>query len=51
MAQYQHLPIYKQTYDILLRTMTAIKDSSKRSPLTPTLSPKGRGGRTLKPRP
>ena len=26
MAQYQHLPIYKQTYDILLRTMTATKD-------------------------
>jgi len=26
MAQYQRLPIYKQTYDILLRTMTATKD-------------------------
>ena len=26
MAQYQHLPIYKQTYDILLRTMMATKD-------------------------
>lgn len=26
MAQYQHLPIYKQTYDILLRTLTATKD-------------------------
>ncbi len=26
MAQYQHLPIYKQTYDILLRTMTATKE-------------------------
>jgi hypothetical protein len=26
MAQYQHLPIYKQTYDILIRTMTATKD-------------------------
>jgi hypothetical protein len=26
MAQYQHLPIYKQTYDILLRTMVATKD-------------------------
>ena len=26
MAQYQHLPIYKQTYGILLRTMTATKD-------------------------
>ena len=26
MAQYQHLPIYKQTYDILLRTMAATKD-------------------------
>jgi hypothetical protein len=26
MAQYQHLPIYKQTYDILLRTMSATKD-------------------------
>ena len=25
MAQYEHLPIYKQTYDILLRTMTATK--------------------------
>jgi hypothetical protein len=25
-AQYQHLPIYKQTYDILLRTMVATKD-------------------------
>jgi len=25
-AQYQHLPIYKQTYDILLRTMTATKE-------------------------
>src|ERR1039457_1618200 len=29
MAQYQHLPIYKQTYDILLRTMTATKDSPR----------------------
>jgi hypothetical protein len=29
MAQYQHLPIYKQTYDILLRTMTATKDFSR----------------------
>lgn len=26
MAQYQHLPIYKQTYDALLRTMIATKD-------------------------
>ena len=26
MAQYRHLPIYKQTYDLLLRTMTATKD-------------------------
>jgi hypothetical protein len=26
MAQYEHLPIYKQTYDILLRTMTATKN-------------------------
>jgi len=26
MAQYQHLPIYKQTYDMLLRTMIATKD-------------------------
>ena len=26
MARYQHLPIYKQTYDILLRTMVATKD-------------------------
>lgn len=26
MAQYQHLPIYKKTYDVLLRTMTATKD-------------------------
>jgi hypothetical protein len=26
MAQYLHLPIYKQTYDILLRTMTATKE-------------------------
>ena len=26
MAQYQHLPIYKQTYDILLRTMMATKE-------------------------
>lgn len=26
MAQYQHLPIYKQTDDILLRTMAATKD-------------------------
>ena len=26
MAQYQHLPIYKLTYDILLRTMIATKD-------------------------
>jgi len=26
MTQYQHLPIYKQTYDILLRTMIATKD-------------------------
>jgi hypothetical protein len=26
MAQYQHLPIYKLTYDVLLRVMTATKD-------------------------
>ena len=26
MAQYQHLPIYKQTYDILQRTLIATKD-------------------------
>ena len=26
MAQYQHLPIYKQTYDILLRTMVVTKE-------------------------
>ena len=26
MAQYQHLSIYKQTYDVLLRTMVATKD-------------------------
>jgi hypothetical protein len=26
MAQYQHLPIYKLTYDVLLRTMSATKD-------------------------
>ena len=26
MAQYEHLPIYKLTYDILLRTLVAIKD-------------------------
>jgi hypothetical protein len=26
MAQYEHLPIYKLTYDILLRTTVAIKD-------------------------
>ena len=26
MAQYQHLPIYKQAYDILLRTLVATKD-------------------------
>ena len=26
MAQFQHLPIYKQTYDVLLRTMSATKD-------------------------
>jgi hypothetical protein len=25
MAQYQHLPIYKKTYDVLLRTMIATK--------------------------
>jgi hypothetical protein len=25
-AQYQHLPIYKQTYDVLLRTMVATKN-------------------------
>ena len=25
MAQYQHLPIYKQTYDVLLRTIVATK--------------------------
>jgi len=29
LAQYQHLPIYKQTYDIHLRTMTATKDFSR----------------------
>jgi hypothetical protein len=26
LAQYEHLPIYKQTYDLLLRIMTATKD-------------------------
>lgn len=26
MAQYEHLPIYKQTYDVLLRVMVATKD-------------------------
>src|SRR5438105_4876607 len=26
MARFQHLPIYKLTYDILLRTMTATRD-------------------------
>jgi hypothetical protein len=26
MAQYQHLPIYKQTYDVLMRVMVATKD-------------------------
>jgi hypothetical protein len=26
MAQYQHLPIYKLTYDLLVRTMSATKD-------------------------
>jgi hypothetical protein len=26
MAQYQHLPIYKLTYDLLVRTMTATKE-------------------------
>lgn len=26
MAQYEHLPIYKLTYDLLIRTMTATKD-------------------------
>jgi len=26
MAQYQHLPIYKLTYDLLLRVMVATKD-------------------------
>ena len=26
MAQYEHLPIYKQTYDFLLRVMIATKD-------------------------
>ena len=26
MAQYQHLPIYKLTYDLLVRVMTATKD-------------------------
>jgi len=26
MAQYEHLPIYKQTYDVLLRVMIATKD-------------------------
>ena len=26
MAQYQHLPIYKLTYDILLRIMQVTKD-------------------------
>ncbi len=31
MAQYQHLPIYKQTYDILLRTTVATKDSPLRA--------------------
>jgi len=25
-AQYEHLPIYKQTYDLLLRIMTATKN-------------------------
>lgn len=26
MAKYEHLPIYKQTYDLLIRTMIATKD-------------------------
>ena len=26
MAQYEHLPIYKQTYDLLLRIMTATRN-------------------------
>ncbi len=26
MAQYKHLPIYKGTYDLLIRVMTATKD-------------------------
>ena len=26
MAKYEHLPIYKQTYDLLLRVMTATKN-------------------------
>ena len=29
MAQYQHLPIYKLTYDLLLRIMVATKDFPK----------------------
>jgi hypothetical protein len=30
MAQYEHLPIYTQTCDILLRTLTATKDFPRR---------------------
>lgn len=35
MAQYQHLPIYKQTYDLLVRVTEitrAIRATSSRSP-------------------
>lgn len=32
MAQYEHLPIYKQTYDLLLRIMTATKFESRSMP-------------------
>jgi len=33
MAQYQHLLLYKLTYDILLRTMTAVNSTYAVIPL------------------
>ena len=47
MAQFQHLPIYKQTYDILLRTMTATKEFPREYKYT--LGQKIKDDRTKKP--
>jgi len=51
MAQYHHLPIYKQTYDILLRTMTATTDFPREHQNTPGQKIKGQRRARLARRP